>query len=842
MPDGVRFEVLGPLRARRGTEEIQLGSAKQQAVLAVLLLHAGTPVARDEIIAGVWGARPPDSAVGLVATYIAGLRRALRSVPIEWTRAGYRLAAAPGLDLYAFEADLAEAARGEPDERAAAVARALGRWRGVALAGVPGPHAERVRGYLAERRLAAVELRIDTDLARGGHAAVLPELFRLTGEHPRREPLHGMLMRALHDTGRTAEALTVFHQLRRVLVDELGVEPTASLRELHRRILLDEPDQPFPAAPTEFVGRVDEIARLTALVRSGLAVVSGPSGSGKTALALRVAHALAAEFPGGLRFADPSCVDEVGTGTLLVLDDVAHRDEIRRVPLGSAVLATSRAELDLPGVRLGPLDDESARAVLGSVAGRERVAVEPDQAVRIIELCAGMPRALRAASERLAAQDWSLRALADRMSAHDLEVRHDFHVDYTELSAAEARVFRLLGSLPGSHVEPGTAAALLAVPPPVLTRTLDLLAGRRLLEPAGSGFRFLPVPQLVAREHAARHDRAELATLHTRALAYYRAVAHEADIVLRPGRRRSPRHGPAFTMPSFRGSHDAIAWWEVERENLVALALSAARRTDADPLALATLLTDLRGFLHRCGHWTDWEDLGAAALRAAERGADLPAQALAQLELGTAAWVRCRYSIAAGYLTRSARTFHAVGDGVGEGRALNNLALVHINSDRHVDAALALRSCLELHRAADDRDSESIAIDNQAMLHLRRGAYARAKSACERSIRLREDTGTQQLSSVALAMLGAAHSRTGDHRSALPTLEHAVEIAHAAGNRYREAYALADLGGAWHRAGRAERAVRPLESALAMQHELNDDFGLADTTALLRSVCRALRG
>ncbi len=825
--------MLGPLRAFLGDTEIPLGPAKQQAVLAVLLTNADTPVPRDEIIAGVWGAHPPESAAGLVATYVVGLRRALGpGVPIAWTRGGYLLCVPPDrLDRAAFDEDVA--AVGDLDERAAAVARALGRWRGVALAGVPGPHAEHVRAQLAERRLAAIEQGIDIDLSRGRSAEVLPELFRLIREHPRREPLHGMLMRALHAAGRTAEALTVFHQLRRVLVDGLGVEPAVTLRDLHQRILLDQPVERLPAVPPGFVGRTEEITRLTELLMlRGVAVVSGASGSGKTALALQVA----AGFPGAV-FVDAAADGPAPAATLLVLDDVRDASLVRAA--GCVVLATSRAELDLPGVRLGGLDDESALVVLASCAGRDRIDAEPEQAARIVELCAGMPRALRAASERLAARpEWTLKAFANRLTAHDLEVRRDFHIDYTELPADEARVFRLLGSLPGAYVDPGSAAVVLGVSSSLVARTLDLLASRRLVEPCGTGYRFLPVPQLVAREHAEQREHpSELDDLQVRALGYYRAVAREADVMLRPGRSVSLSRGPGYPLPSFRSARDAVVWWEEERENLVALALRSARRTDADPAALATLLTDLRGFLHRCGHWTDWADLGAAALRAGLRGADPRAQAVAELELGTVASVRCRYDPATGHLGRAARAFHALGDLVGEGRALNNLAVVHTNLGRHREAALALRRCLDVQRAEGDRDSECITLDNLAMLHLRRGSFARAIGVGKRSIRLRADTGTEQLSSAALAVVGKAHSLAGT--PALPLLERALELTRAEGNRYREAYILADLGDAWLLAGRPTRAVPLLETALSLHHELCDDYGLAETTRSLQTARRA---
>lgn len=906
MTEQVRFRVLGPLRAFRGELEVPLGAAKQRAVLAVLLMRAGRCAGRDEIVAAVWGAQAPDSATSLVATYVAGLRRALEpSQLITSAPGGYLLRAEPDqLDLTLFDADVAagQQARERDDLQGCsdALATALSRWRGLALEGVPGPHADQVRIHLAERRLAVVEQRIEAELACGRHADWVAELFRLAGDHPLREPLHGLLMQALLRSGRRAEAMTVFQQMRHALVEELGVEPSAPLRDTYQRTLADEvpalgrgdqvPRQ-LPAAPPDLVGRDEEVARLTARLTPAC-VVTGAAGVGKTALVVRVAHTVAQRFPDGQLFVDlrgsqarpltsaevlarlltdlgvpfgrlPHDIDQraallrttlSGRRVLLVLDDARDGAQVRSALPGGAhcaVLVTSRARvIDLPVghlVHLDPLDDEAARSLLASVAGVERTAAEPEHAERIVALCGGLPRALRTVGVRLAGRPlWTLETYTNRAVLEDVGEQTGFRVEYEALTASAAdaaRVFRLLGSLPGADIGPHTAAAVLEVTTRQAERTLEFLADAHLVEPtAAGGYRFQRLLQLFAREQAERRERPSvLDALSERALDFYRVAAYEADRLLRPGRRvRPPEPASAVSPPTLRGAADAVTWWEAERANLVGVALAATRKTDAKPHVLAALLSDLRGFLHRRGYWDDWENLAEAIVRAALRQSDPGAQAVASLELGTLASVRTRSESAIDHLRRSIVLFRQVGDELGEGRALNNVAVVQTNRGAYAEAAASLRHCLDLQRASEDRNGECITLDNLATLHVRRKNYAAAKASCERSIHLHDENGTTSLSSVALTVLGLVHSRTGRHQDAVRTVNSGLELARADGNRYREAYALADLGAALHAAQRSNRAVEPLESALALQRELRDEFGLAGTLRSLGSVLGAL--
>ncbi|MFC8565906.1 BTAD domain-containing putative transcriptional regulator [Streptomyces sp. NPDC057245] len=262
------FSVLGPVRAWRGEHELDLGSPQQRVTLAALLLGRGRPVALGELIHAVWGEEPPKAAVSVVRTYASRLRKVLETGPqgrlpelLVSVGDGYLIRVGDdSLDLAVFERRVAQAKKlqtaGDLADAAALLREALDAWQGPALAGLPGPLAESEESRLAEQRLGALETRLDIDVVLGRHDTAVPELLALTAKHPLREQLCQLLMLALYRSGRQAEALAAYRSARSSLVAELGIEPGASLRDLHDRILagdrtlLDPPtlDPPTAAA------------------------------------------------------------------------------------------------------------------------------------------------------------------------------------------------------------------------------------------------------------------------------------------------------------------------------------------------------------------------------------------------------------------------------------------------------------------------------------------------------------------------------------------------------------------------------------------------------------------
>jgi DNA-binding SARP family transcriptional activator/tetratricopeptide (TPR) repeat protein len=368
----LRVGVLGPVTAWYGQEELRVGQPRQQAVLGILAMRANRVISRGELVDAVWGQDPPASAEGGIYTYVAGLRRIIE--PTRSARgpgrvlvssgAGYVLHLVPGQpDAVTFEQQLARARQlrknGDPVAAVDELERALGLWRGVAFAGVPGPFAETERVRLAELRSGAAEERADLLLSLGRHEEVVPDLTALVADHPLRERMRGLLMIALYRGGRHAEALRVFADGSHVLAEELGIDPGTELSRIHQQVLTcdpalnltpgaagdgqqvqaraparprattagtgpsgsGEPVLPLPAQlPLDaqgFSGRHDELRTLHDMLPSAraaetvpVAVISGTAGVGKTALAIRFGHQVAKHFPDGqlyinLRGRDP---------------------------------------------------------------------------------------------------------------------------------------------------------------------------------------------------------------------------------------------------------------------------------------------------------------------------------------------------------------------------------------------------------------------------------------------------------------------------------------------------------------------------------------------------------
>jgi YVTN family beta-propeller protein len=261
----MEFRVLGDLEVQHDQRAIPLGAHQQRALLAILVVNAGEVVTADRLIDSIWGDEPPSRAAKTVQVYVSRLRKALAAGAgaaaddvIVTREHGYALQVERGqVDAAVFEDLLTEGRRALVEREFPVAAEhlraALAQWRGPALADFTfdawaAPEIAR----LEELRLEALEARIDADLELGHHAAVVAELEALIARHPLREHLRGQLMLALYRGGRQSEALAMFTEARRVLVDELGVEPGPALQARHQAILRQDPalDAPAPLIPS----------------------------------------------------------------------------------------------------------------------------------------------------------------------------------------------------------------------------------------------------------------------------------------------------------------------------------------------------------------------------------------------------------------------------------------------------------------------------------------------------------------------------------------------------------------------------------------------------------------
>ncbi|GGN21725.1 AfsR/SARP family transcriptional regulator [Streptomyces fuscichromogenes] len=254
MSERIRFAVLGQIRAVRAEQSVRVGSPQQQAMLAVLLLRSGRSASMQELVDAVWGDEPPHSAAATIRTYAWRLRQTFTESRSQQRTLlsvgdGYRMALPPeAVDAVSAEQLAVQAVEhrnaGRLTVAGERIGQALALWRGEPLAGVPGPHAEQQRHRLDELRLTLLEEHFDVLIRQGMHLLAVPELGALVSAHPLRERFHALYMRALHAASRQADALAVYHRLRRHLADELGVDPSRELRELHQELLADDPAHP----------------------------------------------------------------------------------------------------------------------------------------------------------------------------------------------------------------------------------------------------------------------------------------------------------------------------------------------------------------------------------------------------------------------------------------------------------------------------------------------------------------------------------------------------------------------------------------------------------------------
>src|SRR3954451_8888603 len=328
----MEFQVLGPLEVRSERGALGLEGLKPRAVLAMLLLHANEPVSAERLAVGLWGQDAPAAAGKTVQVHVSRLRKALGDPEaVRTTPAGYRLRVRPGeLDAECFARGVAEGQRaleaGDPQRAGVVLREALELWHGPALADLEfEPFAQAEIARLEEQRLVALEARVEADLAAGGHAALVSELQQLLAEHPTRERFAAKLMLALYRGGRQAEALEVYRETRRVLVAEVGIEPSVELQRLHGAVLGQDASLELPASGGELPGELDAdtasplVGRRTELgwlrghwkaARTGhgrLVAVGGADGIGKT----RVAGELAR----GVRGAGAAVVYLAGRGS-----------------------------------------------------------------------------------------------------------------------------------------------------------------------------------------------------------------------------------------------------------------------------------------------------------------------------------------------------------------------------------------------------------------------------------------------------------------------------------------------------------------------------------------------
>jgi len=391
----MEFRVLGPVEALAAAQPLDIGHARQRSVLAVLLLDLGHVVPAERLIDRVWGEDPPASVRNVLYGYVARLKAVIADpgdpgdpgVRLTRRAGGYLLEADPErLDSYRFHRLIAAAATADDDQAAALLRGALALWQGQALAGLDSPWLCGMREALEQQRIAAVLDSGDIALRQGRHGELITALTVETVAYPAEERLIGQLMLALYRSGRQAEALRRFEQVRQTLAGEYGADPGPALRALHQQILKADSSLTLPApaargalVPRElpadvsaFTGRVAELAELDRLVgdpgaqravKAGravavvISVISGTAGVGKTALAVHWAHEAARRFPDGQLYVN-----------------LRGYDPGQPVPAADALAGFLRS-LGVPGQDIPPEENERAARYRSLLAGKQMLIV-----------------------------------------------------------------------------------------------------------------------------------------------------------------------------------------------------------------------------------------------------------------------------------------------------------------------------------------------------------------------------------------------------------------------------------------------------------------------------------
>lgn len=464
----IEFRLFGEVEALVNGHRLDIGHARQRCVLASMLVDVNRPVSVDQLVDRVWADQPPSRARNALAGYLSRLRTLLADGSVAITRgpAGYTLTADSScVDLHLFRS-LADSARAgsDPGEATSQFQQALALWRGEPFSGMDTPWFSDMRNGLVAERLSVFLDRNDAALRAGRHTEIVAELESALHAHPLDERLAGQAMLAQFRSGRQADALDVYRRMRERLIDELGVDPSPMLRDVHRQILdadaaspVPRPATPtpqrvapsanLPRRPSSFIGRADELAAVTAAVIDGpLITLTGVGGVGKTRLALEVAERAHGHFADGASVCELAPVADGATlgqtvaaglglqerpglgveGTviehlrehhlLLLIDNCEHVldsaagfiDRVTRDCPRVTVLATSREPLAVAGERVmpvPPLPDHEATALFAdrARAGRPDFDLDAEPVGAVAEICRrldGVPLAIELAAAR----------------------------------------------------------------------------------------------------------------------------------------------------------------------------------------------------------------------------------------------------------------------------------------------------------------------------------------------------------------------------------------------------------------------------------------------------------
>jgi predicted ATPase/DNA-binding SARP family transcriptional activator len=867
----VQFRVLGPLELVGEDGPLELGAGRQRTLLLALLLHRNEVVSSDRLIEVLWGERPPASAPKLVQGFVSTLRRVLGDGRLVTRTPGYLLRVEAGeLDAERFESLVGEARAAPPARSVELLADALALWRGAPLpelryADLAQPELARLDAL----RHTALEQRFEAELALGRHREALPELERLVAEEPLRERPRAQLMLALYRSGRQADALAVYADGRRTLVEELGLEPGPALRELERQILAQDPaldleprraDAPgnLPVPATPFLGRTREVGDVAGLLSRPevrLLTLTGPGGSGKTRLALQVAAGLGERYPDGIWWVPlaalrdselvPAAIGQAlgargdlaarlaGRSLLLVLDNFEQVVDaapelagLLAAAPGLDLLVTSRESLRVTGEQQYPVPplepDEGIQLFLARAHAVEpALQAEAADAAEICRRLDALPLALELAAARVKAL--SLAQIRERLErrlplltggARDLPQRQQtlratIEWSHELLGPAERRLFARLSVFSGGcTLEAAEAVAGADVD------TLQSLVEKNLLRHAGERYRLLETIREFAGERLAESGEAQ--DLERRHAEHFLALAEEAK-------------------PHVRGVN-AGAWLdrlETELDNLRA----ALDRMDAEFVLL--LAGSLSQLWYIRGHAAE----GRRRLEAALAAGGPPTAARADA-LTTAAVMALALGDAEPGLRRAREGLDLnlrLGDDSSVAYAV--FVLAHGAADTG-DAAEAERLFADSRRRfgeLGDTHLVLLASFNLAQVVESSGDAERARALHRETLRQARDQRDPHLVALSLVHLASFASDDGNVDDALAMLRESVAAFRERGDRVGIEQSLAAFASVLARAGSLRTAARLVGTCEELRERIGSD-SIPGVAVMNRETVATVRG
>jgi DNA-binding SARP family transcriptional activator/tetratricopeptide (TPR) repeat protein len=621
-----------------------------------------------------------------------------------------------------------------------------------------------------------------------------------------------------------------------------------------------------------------------------VAVIVGQAGVGKTALAVHWAHQIASSFPDGQLYLNLNGFGPVGAPlaetdavssvlealavpparvpvsldgrirlyrtllaerrVLIVLDNAKDADQVRPLlpgGVGCLVVVTSRSPLislvALEGagaLMLDVLTESDARQLVAQRLGAARTAADPVATDQLITACARLPLALAIATALVATRSWqSLATIAATLTNPDARLdtlttgdqtanlRAVFDWSYQALTAAAARLFRLLAEHPGPDISAAAAASLAGLPRAQARASLAELEGLHLLsETSHDRFTFHDLLRLYASERLQALDsQTERRAAAERMLDHYLATARNAAHAISPTRDLLDLGSPAAgAQPEeLTSEEEATAWLTAEHQVIMRMiAYAAQARFDTHAWQLPWALTD---FLERRGHWHDFAASQRIALSSAVRLGDVAAQAHAHRYIGRACWHLQDLGLALEHLGQALELRRQLAEPTGEASVSIDLCRVHEQRGRPDEALSCAQRGLSLYQSAQHRLGEAVALNSVGWFYALLGTYAEASRYCTSALELAEQLGHRMAVGNAWHSLGFIHQQTGDLGQAADSYRRAIEIFRQVSDRHSEATALVDLGQVSLASSDPAATRRTWQQALAILDDLDHPDG-----------------